>query len=172
MEFDQTRDQLHVLLSLHRENGVVARYLVEEPKLVEAVFGKSLDELLAEIQGDAAEGYALAGHSYLASGYYEEAQGAFQEALARGGEAADVEPPMRYARGMAAYMKGRYAESVAELERWAEGDLPRDPALVDLAWTAVSKIGQLAREVESGPVVASAAALAQRLGTLRSRESR
>ena len=67
---EQTVQQLRVLLLLHRENGFVARYLVENVPVAEEIFGVSFDALLAEFYGSPAEGYRTAGRSYLMSGHY------------------------------------------------------------------------------------------------------
>ena len=50
---EQTVDQLLVLLTEHPGNGFVLRYLIENRGRVDEVFGRSLDALLSEIEGDA-----------------------------------------------------------------------------------------------------------------------
>jgi len=90
------------------------------------------------------------------------------EAVARGGERSALEPPALYARGMAAYMKGEYTESVAQLERWSHCEELGEPAQIELAYTtAVSKIDQLAQGGDHEPVIATAALLLERLSGLR-----
>jgi tetratricopeptide (TPR) repeat protein len=164
---ERTREQLTVLLAEHPENGHVARFLIENRGAVEAVFVEGLDALLASVYDDPAAGYALAGRSYLASGYFEDAERALCEATARGGASATLEPPTAYARGMAAYLKGDYAESVAQLERWASAGGTPERALLETAHTATSKIEQLEQSEDRERVVAAAARLLERLAGLR-----
>jgi tetratricopeptide (TPR) repeat protein len=166
---ERTREQLAVLLTEEPGDGRVARYLLEHRDAVEAVFCEGLDALLARIYGDTAAGLAQAGRSYLESGYFEEAERMLAEAVARGGERSALEPLALYARGMAAYMKGEYTESVAQLERWAHCEEPGEPAQIELAYTAISKIDQLAQGGEHEPVIAAAASLLERLSGLRPR---
>jgi len=159
----RTREQLTVLLTEEPGDGRVARYLIENGDAVEAVFCEGLDAFLARVHGDTAVGFARAGRSYLASGYFEEAERVLAEAVARGGDRSSLEPLAFYARGMAAYMKGEYTESVAQLERWADCEEPGEPAQVELACTAISKIDQLAQGGDHEPVIAAAASLLERL---------
>jgi tetratricopeptide (TPR) repeat protein len=164
---ERTREQLAVLLTEEPGDGRVERYLIEHRDAVEAVFCEGLDALLARVHGDTAAGFAQAGRSYLASGYFEEAERMLAEAVARGGERSALEPPALYARGMAAYMKGEYTESVAQLERWSHCEELGEPAEIELAYTAVSKIDQLAQGGDHEPVIAAAASLLERLSGLR-----
>ena len=92
-----TREQLALLLAEHRDNGFVARCLIENRADVEDVFESALDALLAQIHGDAATGHRVAGRSYLASGYFAEAEAAFARALAGGGRCDEPSgcPPTR-----------------------------------------------------------------------------
>ncbi len=163
----QTRAQLSVLLAEHHEDGYVTRCLIEKPELVEEVFTEGLDALLAGMHGDAAAGYERAGHSYVASAYFEDAERCFAEAEARGGNSSALEPHLAYARGMKAYLAGDYGTSVAELERWAVGATPRDTDLAALAHTAVSTIDRLAVGEDRDRVVAAASALLERITVLR-----
>jgi hypothetical protein len=163
----RTREQLAVLLMEEPGEGRVARYLIEHRDAVEAVFCEGLDAFLARVYGDTAEGFALAGRSYLVSGYFEEAERTLAEAIARGGERPALEPLAFYARGMAAYMKGEYTESVAELECWTRCEECCEPAQVELAHTAISKIDQLAQGGEHEPVIPAASSLLERLSQLR-----
>jgi tetratricopeptide (TPR) repeat protein len=163
----RTREQLRVLLVERSDDGHVTRFLLEHRARVEQVFGEDLDSLLAQIHGEPARGYAVAGRSYLVSGYYADAERCLAEASVRGGDAEDLESCLAYARGMAAYLRGRYAEAVAELACWVESSVKPDPALVELAHTAVSKIGDLVAGRERDETVRSAGALLERLGRLR-----
>ena len=159
----QTVEQLRVLLLLHRENGFVARFLVENPEVAEEIFGVPFDALLAELYGSPAEGYRTAGRSYLMSGYYEAAIAALHAACERGGNRAEYERLSAYALGMAAYLSREYAKSVEHLARWAESLQDDPPELRRLAQDAVSRVGQLAEGPERGRIEAAADALLERL---------
>lgn len=162
----RTREQLAVLLTEEPGDGRVVRYLIENRDAVEAVFCEGLDALLARVHGDTAAGFVQAGRSYLGSGYFDEADCMLAEAAARGGECKALEPLTLYARGMAAYMKGDYTESVAQLERWVHCEEPGEEAQIALAHAAISKIDQLAQGGDHEPVIAAAAALLERLSGL------
>jgi hypothetical protein len=164
---DRTREQLFVLLSEHSGDGPLARFLIENQDRVETGFGERVEPLFERIYGDRVKAYALAGESYLASGYYAEAERALTGAVARGGARAALEKSLAYARGMAAYLRGNYAESVAELSRWAGGEGARDASLVERAHHAVSKIPELLRGRDREKVVAEVTRLAARLASLR-----
>jgi hypothetical protein len=161
----RTRDQLQVLLRLHRNDGFLARYLAEQPQLVASVLERPLDAFLAELHGDAAAGYALAAHSYLDSGYYASAEQALRDAIARSGDPARYEPLRAYALGMDAYLAGDYLTSVAQLTRWLEAGMPGSPGLRALARAAVSRIGQLAAGRDRKQVAVAAGALVELLRT-------
>lgn len=137
----QTRDQFRSLLVVHRENGLVVRYLIENASLVAEVFEEGLDSLLEEIFGDTAGGYQKAARSYLQSGYFDEARGALSEAVARAGERPDLLALVAYAEGMSAYLRGSYGESVDRLGCWIEaGPAGEDAAYADLAYAAMSRL--------------------------------
>jgi len=161
---EHTRDQLRVLLAGKPPNGFVVRYLIESRELAEEVFGISLDTLLGEIAGTAAAGFDLAGRSYLDSGFYRRAESALAAAIERGGEAEDLHRLLQYARGMAAYLAGDYAECVARLDEWFDGGDENKATLLEIARVAVSKIDQLAEGEGRERITAKAAALVERLG--------
>lgn len=163
----RTRDQLRVLLAEHGENGHVTRFLLENRPRVESVFTEGLDALLAHVHGEPASGFAVAGRSYLASGYYADAEQALSEAMARGGDPEALESGLACARGMSSYLRGDYAESMVQLGRWAEGPVKPEPGLVQLAHTAVSKVPDLARGPDREQTLRVAAALLERLAKLR-----
>jgi len=164
----QTCSQLILLLGRHAEDGLVMRCLIEHPELVQDAFGQTLDDLLRGLQhGDAARGFALAGGSYLESGHYVEAERAFAEAAARGGDAAEMERKAAYARGMRAYLSGDYAKSVTELGAWARAATTTDGFLAGLALAALSKLDRLVQGSARADVLRPAAALVERLTALR-----
>jgi tetratricopeptide (TPR) repeat protein len=164
---DRTREQLAVLLAERPGDGHVVRYLLEHRPLVEEVFGGSLEDLLTQLYGSAHAGYAVAGRSYLASGYYGEAECALGEAVARGGDSLQLEPEAEYARGMHAYLRGGYGESIEHLGRWLSEASPHASELVDLAHAAISKVDGLASGEDRESVVSAASKLLGRLSALR-----
>jgi hypothetical protein len=161
---EQTADQLRVLLSEHANNGFVARFLLENREQVDEVFGFSLESLFCEIEGSARAGLELAGRSYLDSGFYREAELTFAAAIDSDGDAVDLERLSQYARGMAAYLAGNFAECVSRLAKWFDGGAVNEENLLDIARAAVSKIDQLAEGDDSERVIAEAVALVERFG--------
>ena len=163
---ERTRDQLAVLLVGHRENGYLARYLIENEALVADVFSTSLEELLSRIHREPGSGYEVAGRSYMASGYYEQARSAFQDARRRDvDERGDLVSLEACATGMRAYLDGSYAECVANLSEWIDtSDKADEPELVALARAAVSRIGKFLNPDADQALIADAAALLEKLG--------
>jgi len=166
-----TRAQFRALLAAHPENGLVARFLVEERVLVEEVLGDELDDVLASIHGTAVLGYARAASSYLESGFFAPARRALAEALARDPGRADLLQLAAYAEGMDNYIDGKHRAAVDRLTEWAEAEGARERAeLGDLAYAAVCRIAQRAGAASGGEcdpaLAASAAALAERLQPL------
>jgi tetratricopeptide (TPR) repeat protein len=161
---EQTRRQFRVLLFAHRESGLLARYLVENAEAAAEVLGESLDDFFAAVHGEAVAGWALAARAYLDSGFFDEAEGALDEALARAPQRPDLERARRYARGMAAYLRGRYDQAVADLDAWAgPSPEPRDAHLTALAHAAVTRLEQLVEGQGRESLLARASALAERL---------
>jgi tetratricopeptide (TPR) repeat protein len=168
----QTRDQLRSLLTEHRESGLVARYLIEHPDAVAAVFDEGLDGLLARIHGNAAEGYARAGESYLESGYFGEARAALEEAIRRGAERPELQRGVHYARGLQAYLAGRYDVLIEELRRWLDAEPSAEEAIqAELALAAVSRVGPQAADGGDPELVRTAAVTAERLQALARRSA-
>lgn len=148
----------------------MTRYLVENASLAAEVFVEPFDRLLAEIHGDAAEGYALAARSYLASGYFAEGHQALDEAMARAGERVDLRRLAAYAAGMAAYLGGEYEHALARLAEWLEARPPSEESpFADLAWSAVARIHELVEGPKAEEITRRAAELARRLAPLSPR---
>ena len=161
---EQTRRQFRVLLRTHRGNGLVTRYLLENTELAEEVLGEPIDAFFGEIHSDPVEAWALAGRSYLDSGYFGEARTALSEALSRDPARADLRRALAYANGMDAYLGGRYEQALRDLERWAEADpAPDEAGFRELALSAATRLGPLASGVGDGSLGERAAALANRL---------
>ena len=139
----QTGAQLRVLLANQEHSGFVLRYLIENEGTAVSVFGEDFDALLAGLHGDTASAFELAGRSYLDSGYFDAADGAFAAAVARGGERDTLLPLCDYARGMAAFLGGDYRACIERLTAWTDAGAIQ-PSLADLAHGAVSRIGPLA----------------------------
>jgi hypothetical protein len=159
----RTVDPLKALLSAHREDPLVARFLVDNQAVVERVLGQGLDEVLAEICGEAADAYFSAGRSLLGSGYYPEAIRALRAAAGRGSDAREIDRLVAYARGMQAYLARDYAESVARLSDWADAADPKASELRGPAHDALARVGQLAEGRDRERIVQEAAALLARL---------
>jgi hypothetical protein len=163
---EQTRRQFRRLLVAHRENGLVTRYLVENAPLVQAVFEDGLEALLEEMYGSTGEGYVVATRSYLASGYFEEAQRALDEAQRRLGRRPDLDGLRAYVGGMSAYLDGRGSEALECLAAWLEApeEAMAEP-FADLAYDAVSRLADHAAGQDRA-VAERAGALAERLERL------
>jgi len=159
----RTAEQLVVLIGQHRQNGHLARFLIEQGQEIEGVFAQDLDALLTTIYGGPAEGFTLAGRSYMKTGYYEDSERAFGEAISRGGERRELEPASAYARGMAAYLRGEYGASVEQLAAWADTDPKPEVAMAEVAAGALNKIDQLEVGDDKQAVVDAASRLATRL---------
>jgi tetratricopeptide (TPR) repeat protein len=166
----QTRDQLALLLAENRDNGFVTRCLIENRADVEAVFAEDLDALLARVHGDAASGHRVAGRSYLASGYFAEAEASFARALESGTRCADASRLSAYAQGMTAYLAGDYARSIERLSQWVAEAPGEDAPLAGIAHAAVSKLGVLVQGAEGKRIAADAGRLLERIARLRGTE--
>ncbi|MGH0028658.1 MAG: hypothetical protein ACQGVC_02620 [Myxococcota bacterium] len=159
----RTLDQLCHLLVAHRDDPLVARFLVENDGDVESATGRPVSSLLEQMYGRAARGYEIAGWSLLESGYYGEAIDALAAAGDHGGDANGIASGLAYARGMQAYLAQDYAESVARLSDWVDAAESPAPRLAGLAHDAVSRIATLAEGDDRERVAADAGALLGRL---------
>ncbi len=161
----QTVTQLKLLLGAHRDDGAVARYLLENTDRVQDAFGASLEALLTTTYGSTATAFQIAGISYLESGYYDSAALALEESSKRDSERALLSPLLEYARGMDAYLKRDYDRSLTALAAWACSRDVRDPARLRLARDAVACIVRLAEGEQRSRLVSDATALLTRLGS-------
>jgi hypothetical protein len=144
----QTTAQFRILLAAHREEGVLARVVTARSGELAEVLGTEPEALLAELYGDAAAAWSRAGHSFLASGFFSEAAAALRESARLGRGASENGHLLQFAEGMAAYLEGRYADTVAHLAGWlGAAPAPRsasEQALARQAAAALSRVGALA----------------------------
>jgi hypothetical protein len=139
----QTRRQFRRLLTAHRSNRLVTRYLVANQALVAAVFDTGLESLLEEIHGSSGEGFAQAARSYVASGYFEQAQRALDEAGQRLNGRADLDALRAYVSGMGAYLDGRRSEALDQLVVWLDGPADAvEPETACVAYAAAMRISE------------------------------
>jgi len=146
--------QLPGLLSLHRDEGPLVRFLVERGDDVAALVGMDAAGLLARLHGSVSEARVRAARSYLASGFFAEALRALDGA--RGERAAALSS---YAQGMVAYLDGDYPGCVQGLAAWAGRTAP-DPAL---AAFALSALGSAASWADDACGLPGADALIERI---------
>lgn len=158
-----TVEQLRLLLAVHRTDGAVARFLVENASAMEAAFESSIDALLSETYGSRAAALALTGSSYLDSGYYTSAIAALEQAAPQ--KQSELAPLLAYARGMEAYLKRDYPASLASLSSWVESQDTGNPARLRLARDAVASIARLSEGDDREKITADANALLARLGS-------
>jgi len=162
----QTRDQLRRLLIERSGEKLVTRYLLSQKALVESAFPEGLDGLLAAMHGDAAQGRIEAARSLLESAFFLEAGVLLREV--QGGAAAprpQVDPLLRYAEGMQAFLDGDYTGSLSALETWVDSASHReDPDLARFASSAISQLGRLVEDhPQAAEIVAAAKVLQERL---------
>jgi len=150
-----------VLLRSHADNGMLARFLVENAAQLAKAFACSDDEALADLHGSAREAWRVAAWSYLQSGFFAEASRALAAAEERGDKSRELARQRAFARGMSAYLAGRYDAAIDELGSWADGAPAGDELqLAPLAASAMAGAKKL---------VAPDAALAQRASALSER---
>ncbi len=163
---DQTSEQLRLLLSLHRESGLVARFLIENTDRLEEVLGAPPNDVLADVHGSPAVAYTLAARSYIAGGYYAMAIRALSEAIERGGSDPALAALVAFAKGMAAYLERDWAECIAGLSDWLDCEENPEGPLARLAQSAVTRVGLLAEGDDAPDITKRAAGLASRLAAV------
>jgi tetratricopeptide (TPR) repeat protein len=161
---EQSIKQLRTLLRENPNDGLVLRCLLENQTRTEDVFADAIDDVFAEIEGSAAAGYDLVGRSYLASGFYREAEKAFVLAIDRGGDAGDLVGLVRFARGMGAYLDREYEVCLTQIGASLDGGEGVGDPLLDIARRAISSIDQLVDDEGRERIGAAAAALLERIG--------
>jgi tetratricopeptide (TPR) repeat protein len=162
---EQTRRLFRGLLATRRDDGLLARYLIENAALAEPVLGEPLDAFFERLHGSPVTAYALAAASYLDSGYFDEARRALGEALARDPDRADLRRAASYADGMSAFLRGRYEDAVRHLECWATGEAdPDESHFREMAHAAVTRLPQIDEGgAQRSGLLERAAALTRRL---------
>jgi hypothetical protein len=163
----QTVAQLRLLLGAHRDDGTVARFLLENRERVRTAFGIPFEALLTAIYGSEAAAFQVAGISYLESGYFDSAAAALAEAEKRDGADSQLTPLLDYARGMDAYLKRDSDGSLTALAAWSTSRDAHDPARLRLARDAVACIVRLSDGDQRPRLVTDANTLLSRLGPER-----
>jgi hypothetical protein len=159
----RTVEQLRLLLSVNRGDGAVARFLLENDAPVCAAFESPLEAVLSQIYGSAAAAYALAGRSYLESGYYAAAVEALERAAKEDADCSELAPLLAYARGMDAYVKRDYEASLAALSTWASSPDSGGAGRIRLARDALACIARLSEGEQRAQTATEAGALLARL---------
>jgi hypothetical protein len=160
----QTTGQFRVLLVANASNPYVTRFLIAQADDVEGVMGKPLDQVLSDIHGSASAGYAQAAESYLSSGFFEAGVGALENAGRLGHSPEEVSRLGAYAQGMQAFLEGRFADAMASLGAWLDSQPGEgDAHFARLAFSALSRVGQLIGEEGEPALSDGAAALAERI---------
>ncbi len=160
-----TREQLRLLLADRSDDGLIARYLVDNPDLVGEVFPDGLDALLQEIHGDSARGYTVAARSFLDSAFFEQAGTALRCALEQSPDSDELQRLASYAEGMRAFQNGLYQQSFERLGEWLDAEPgPDETGYASLAHAAVSRIQNLVGEDDAARQAGPP--LAQRLEAL------
>jgi hypothetical protein len=79
---------------------------------------------------------------------------------------------LAYAEGMQAYLEGRYEEALDSLSKWLDAVPPREEErFADLAFAAVSRVGQLVDKESSETLRVAAAELSERIRRYSSQAS-
>jgi len=157
----RTTAQFRVLLRSHADNGMLARFLVENAARLAETFACSEDDALADLHGSARAAWRAAAWSYLQSGFFAEASRALAAAESRGDASRELARQRAFAHGMSAYLAGRYESAIDQLGSWADGTPADDELqLAPLAASAIAGAKQL---------VAPDVALAQRASALSER---
>jgi hypothetical protein len=155
----RTREQLFSMLCECRNDGALARHLIEARAALEPVFELAQSELLARVFGSVERGFELAARSFLATGYYADAEAAFDRASVAPTRA-DLSALRACASGFGAFLSGDYARCIEQLSAWWGG--AAEPLDRDLASLAVTILARLSRLSDS-PSQAAHAARARRL---------
>ncbi len=138
--FDETRDQLLVVIRKHARSGAIARSLLDDPIRTEQVFGVPVAALMQSIYGSASLGYQLAVESLIESGHFGEAAALLERDDGQVAEAEFRDMSRRFARGMQQYYAGNPHDSAEYLADWIEGGALGSESWKHLAGRALSGI--------------------------------
>ena len=165
--FRQTQEQLRLLMVDHRENGLIARFLLENTSLIDEVVLEGLDGLLTQIYGDPEAAYEVAVRSYLDSAYFKEAARMISEIRGRSGGSTALDRLGHYAEGMQAFLEGSYSKSLERLARWVDaGPGSEETHYAGFARAAVSRVGNLVDPEDRAQVESTGAQLERRISAL------
>jgi len=171
----QTQKELIELLRANADDGFVTRYLLENSARVGAVFPGGLEFLLETVYGDGARAYIFAGLSYLGSGFFREAQLAFERAASLASPPASLNLHLSYCRGMSAFLNGDLVRATKELAAWRgegifamQADLPDEVTArsLRLAVDALESIARQARISKDASLAEQADALIEGLNAV------
>ena len=158
--FNETRDQLLVVIRSLPASGAIARSLLEDPVRTEQVFDLPVGPLLESIYGSAASGYTAAVESLIASGHFGEAAQLLErdEAHVVGDAFRDLS--RRFARGVESFYAGNLGDAVDFLADWIAGG-----ALGAASWKDLASRALVAIETDVGEVDDALARRAHELST-------
>jgi tetratricopeptide (TPR) repeat protein len=161
---EQTCDQFRLLLAGYRDDGLIARCLIEHRALADDVFEEGLDELFAQLHGNAVDGYVIAARSYLESASFGRARAMLQRVSEMRALDSSLRRLSTYAEGMQAFLDGRYDESLCTLNQWIDQEPDEsEDAHATLALAAVSRIDRLVAPSERDEMGKQGKALAARI---------
>jgi hypothetical protein len=163
----ETTQQFETLVTTHRDNAYVTRFLIEHRELAEEALGEPLEVLLERFWGNPESAYRLAGRSFLEGGHFEDALMCFERASAEG-DGGELDRWRAYARGMTAYLASRFEDAVRDLGVWCR-DPGADPAFVSLAEAALIRAGEALEARGVVQVAAEAKELAERAHAITER---
>ncbi len=165
--FRQTQEQLRLLMVDHRENGLIARFLLENTSLIDEVVVGGLEGLLTQVYGDPEAAYEVAVRSYLDSAYFEEAARMISEVRGRLPGSTALDRLGHYAEGMQAFLAGSYSKSLDRLARWVDaGPDSGESHYAEFARAAVLRVGNLVDPDDRAQVESLGAQLEQRISAL------
>jgi hypothetical protein len=159
--FDETRDQLLVVIRKYPHSGAIARSLLDDPIRTEQVFGVPVAALLQSIYGSASLGYEIAVESLIESGHFGEAASLLERRDGETVEGGFRDTSRCFARGMQQYYAGNLHDAVDYLADWIEGGARGSETWTRLARIALQCIEETASSVDSD------AQLAERVASLR-----
>jgi tetratricopeptide (TPR) repeat protein len=111
--------QFKDLLAEYRENGLLLRFFIEEPVLIQKALGQdSFEEYLQILSGkDEAEAYRIAGESYFESAFYDRALRAFSRALEKNPDDDNLQFKIYISKGMEQFYSFALPEALQSFEK-------------------------------------------------------